>query len=136
MTTETDTLTDEQRAWIEGLRELADFVEAHPEIDAASTFTLNLWMHEKSDLADWMKRLGGKWDKYTGLDAYFIMRRMFGPHRIELNANREAVCERTQVGTKTVEKPDPELLAAVPLVTVEEPVYEWKCPDSLLAEAS
>lgn len=36
-------------------------------------------------------------------------------------------CNKVQVGTKQVEKPDPE----APTVTVEEPVYEWQCPDVL-----
>ena len=36
-------------------------------------------------------------------------------------------CNKVQVGTKTVEKPDPN----APTVTVEEPVYEWQCPDVL-----
>ena len=41
-------------------------------------------------------------------------------------------CERVQVGTKTVEQYDPEALAAVPMVTVEEPVYEYRCSDDPL----
>lgn len=40
------------------------------------------------------------------------------------------VCERVQVGTRTVSKPDP----AAPLIDVEEPVYEVRCPDSVLAD--
>jgi hypothetical protein len=49
------------------------------------------------------------------------------------------LCERVQVGTKTVTKPDPTQLeainaarAAVPTIEVEEPVYEMHCPPSLL----
>lgn len=40
---------------------------------------------------------------------------------------REGVCERVQVGTKTVEKPAP----GAPTVAVEEPVFEYRCPDPL-----
>lgn len=43
------------------------------------------------------------------------------------------VCERVQVGTKTVQKFDPEQLASVRKVTVQEPVYEFRCPDPIIA---
>lgn len=46
---------------------------------------------------------------------------------------REGVCERVQVGTKTVEKYDSDALLAIPKVIVEEPVFEWMCPDPLRA---
>lgn len=39
------------------------------------------------------------------------------------------VCEMVQTGTRTVRKPDPKALASVPLVDVEEPVFERRCPD-------
>ena len=44
---------------------------------------------------------------------------------------REGVCERVRVGTKTVEKYDSDALLSIPKVTVEEPVFEWMCPDPL-----
>lgn len=42
------------------------------------------------------------------------------------------VCERKQVGTKKVESFDPEQLAALTRITVEEPVYEYFCVDPIL----
>jgi len=45
---------------------------------------------------------------------------------------RDGVCERVQVGTKTVEKPDPDAIVNAPMVTVQEPVYEWLCPDPII----
>lgn len=44
---------------------------------------------------------------------------------------RDGVCERVQVGTKTVVKYDEDALLSVPKVTVEEPVYEYRCPDPI-----
>lgn len=41
------------------------------------------------------------------------------------------VCERVQVGTKKVEKYDPEALSAIPKIVVEEPVFEYRCPDPI-----
>jgi|TARA_R100000482_G_scaffold124710_2_gene78569 hypothetical protein len=43
------------------------------------------------------------------------------------------VCERVQVGTKSVEKYDSDALLSIPKITVDEPVYEYRCPDPILA---
>ena len=51
--------------------------------------------------------------------------------QVEVNFG-SGTCERVQVGTKTVEQYDPEALAAIPKVTVEEPVYEYRCSDDPL----
>ena len=41
----------------------------------------------------------------------------------------EGVCERVQVGTRTVMKPDPTI--DVPMVEVEEPIFEVRCIDPI-----
>ncbi|MCC2033099.1 hypothetical protein [Microbacterium allomyrinae] len=46
---------------------------------------------------------------------------------------RSGVCERVQVGTKRVERFDPAVIASIPKVTVDEPVYEYMCPDPIVA---
>lgn len=46
---------------------------------------------------------------------------------------REGVCEKVQVGTKKVERVDPEVYDSLPRVEVEEPVYEYRCPDPITA---
>lgn len=51
--------------------------------------------------------------------------------RVEVNFG-SGVCEQRQVGTKVVETYDPEQLAALTRITVEEPVYEYFCPDPIL----
>lgn len=43
------------------------------------------------------------------------------------------VCERVQVGTVKKMIHDPALVAEIPLVEVEEPVLEWRCPDPIVA---
>lgn len=59
---------------------------------------------------------------------------------IHVYAGAEYTCERVQVGTKTVERTEVIRPAETRLVTVEEPVYEWRCgpvlaPDSPDADA-
>ena len=51
--------------------------------------------------------------------------------RVEVNFG-SGVCEQKQVGTKVVETYDPEQLAALTKITVEEPVYEYFCTDPIL----
>lgn len=41
------------------------------------------------------------------------------------------VCVQKQVGTKKVERYDPDALANIPRVTVEEPVFEYLCADPI-----
>ena len=53
--------------------------------------------------------------------------------RVEVNFG-SGVCERRQVGTKVVETYDPEQLAALTKITVEQPVYEYLCLDPILAQ--
>ena len=43
----------------------------------------------------------------------------------------ETACERVQVGTKRVERVDPQAYAALPKEMVDEPVYEYRCADPL-----
>lgn len=44
----------------------------------------------------------------------------------------EALCERVEVGERTVEQIDPAYLAEAPKVTVTEKLYEWRCSDDIL----
>lgn len=54
-------------------------------------------------------------------------------HSVKVNIMiGEALCERVQTGTKTVERVDPDYLALAPKITVEEPVYEIRCSDDIL----
>jgi hypothetical protein len=76
------------------------------------------------------KMIRGIWEKKT--DEYnFILSRtvviLENIWRIEVNITRDEVCEQVQVGTRKVERPDPNV--TVPMVEVEEPIYEWKCPE-------
>lgn len=55
-------------------------------------------------------------------------------HGIEWKIDfRDGVCEMVQVGTKKVERVDPEVYATLPRVEVNEPVYEYRCPDPIVA---
>jgi hypothetical protein len=121
-------MNDYLERWCKGLRELADFAELHEDLfDCAPRVICNVFAHDAGEMAA-KARLMGKANKREQGDWYFL-ERSFGPHSIALNISREKICERVQVGTKRVMKPAPN----APQIEVEEPVYEWSCPDSVLA---
>lgn len=126
-------MTDTANSFADGLRELADFVEPRPELFSVYVVAgvwLNLFADSREEFAEKARDFGDA-DKIERGD-WYILRKRFGPHGVDLNIRREKVCTRVQVGTRTVSAPDPEAAAALPLVETEEPVYEWQCPDSIL----
>jgi hypothetical protein len=129
-----------QREFIDGLRKLADFLEAHPEVPAeyGVNFIVNAgWADDGLTAPERLARIAripGGWEKQSDEHSFDLVRK-FGAHTLTVFANHEYVCERV-VHTETVtrEVPDPERLAEVPTITVTEEVerVEWKCPESLL----
>ena len=124
--------TEEKREkWLNDLRELVLYLGANPEaINHYSQLRVVQWADDASDMADLAVSIGGRWDKEE-TDTHFRLIKSFGTHEVVIVTDREKVCERVQIGVETVEVPDP----TVPLVSVTRPVYEWRCPDSLLALA-
>lgn len=130
--------------WIEGLRKVADFFEQHPEVMPlgwmrggefeACPETFNIPNQTKQQLSIAAKALGHA-DKVL-TDSHFTIHGLVGGHAIDFYNTRESVCERVVVGTKVV--PAHILPAREEMVIPEsvQEVYEWKCPDSLLAGAS
>lgn len=134
----TDPKTVERAEFVRGLRELADFLAAHPEIDFSpdyGTATVQWWCGGPNDLAAAARTLGRVEKKSD--DSFLSLVRHFGPHKIDAYALHSRVCERVVVRTETVatEVPDPEALKQVPTVTVteEREIVEWRCPESILA---
>lgn len=142
----------ERAAYTRGLREIADWLDANPEIQLPyldSTIsgkdqpTLNIllgWWSGK-DQREQMATIGramGKFDKYARPDGdRFAISRVFGSIALTVTADRDEVCERIVVGTREVteEVPDPEAVAALPKVSVTKVVEDvrWECR-SILAD--
>lgn len=143
-------MTD-RTAFAQGLRDLADALEAHPEIPLPYQF-LTARVHPPRDLDDDRKReyakrraaeiaraIPAKVDKQT-FGSLFALTASFGPVKLEVFFDREQVCERVVTGTRTVteEEPDPEEVEKLPKRTVTREVedVEWRCPDSLLGSVN
>lgn len=145
-------------AYTQGLREIADWLDAHPEvklphigahIPGCELPSLPIWIRAPykwdDDQRDARARLAeiaramGRANKGPGLvDGTFIVWRQFAGLAVFAQTERDEVCEKVVTGVReeTVEVPDPEALAAVPKVTVTRTVedFGWIC-SPLLAEA-
>lgn len=132
----------------QGLRALADMVEANPELAPELRWALGKLYapvspnrKPKKLISEFIraaKAHGAKvfkrsLDKHSGVDLFF------GPVGVWVYADRNLVCERKVIGTKKVIDmvPDPVLLAAVPTIEVtrDEDVVTWICPPYLEAVA-
>ena len=91
---------------------------------------VEVWAYSAEELRDRardVKALVGRLDKEQGSDGIELIGTL---HDVTVKvAALGGVCERVQVGTTTVTKPDPNAA----LVEVEVPVYETRCPESVLA---
>ena len=142
----TTTSTDPRADYIAGLRALADLLESTEELPLPNTDTVywylfgsaNLTLEEqKTEALRIVRMLPGKQDKETTGDLYRLTGHVRGL-QTQVIVERDAVCERVVVGTRTVEveEPDPEAVAALPKVRRTEVVeqVEWRC-HPLLADA-
>lgn len=107
-----------RRLFVEGLRALADWYEAHPGVLVPKYgHTINVSAEAEEFRAS--ARSGGGWAKMF-TDQWVVLRRTFGPIILDVFTPRRAVCTARVVGTRLVpEQP------AVP--AREEPVVEWDC---------
>jgi hypothetical protein len=133
--TENDTRTERQKA-VDGIRALADFLEAHPDLDAPDTDRFHVcltWNGDpKAEMAKWARAASHlKPVKDFDSDQFARLLIPFGPTSIEVFANRSQICERVVTGVTQVTEtvPDPELVKAVPLVEVTREIedVEWVC---------
>lgn len=125
----------ERQEFIHGLRELAEMLEADERLplpygeQVLITFPDPEDGEDKSDtLARLARAIPGRVDKKFEGGTVSLDRR-FGPITYRLFSS--GVCERVQVGTKTVTREEP---VETRTVTEEVPRYEYRCPGSLLAD--
>lgn len=84
--------------YVQGLRDMADFVERTPDFPLDCTANFNIfpgWGHDDSEIKSEMARYArmlAPVEKDTLLGEWFILRRKFGPVTIEVNAKRDKVC--------------------------------------------
>lgn len=124
--TESNIETERRRACVNGLRQMATFIEEHPELPVPLGVGLNVFVSDKGQLAE-VARVGGvKWEKCANGDFFYIKANFEGEHSYEVNISRKEICRRVVTGTR-VEPAQPER---------EVEIVEWVCNDEpLLAGA-
>lgn len=138
MTTIDQTTADERTAYIAGLHALADALETNPGLALplyGGEYTpLAVYLvgekNQREQLAAWAKAIPGRKSKVDRDNRLDLKGAFHGLH-ISVTVARDEVCEKVVLGTHEVteEIPDPELLAAVPIVSVTRTVedVQWIC---------
>jgi hypothetical protein len=138
--------TPKQKDWIEGLRAMADFAEAHPEMLSEYPMAVSLYCNlpdgdPKEEMARMARTLAPCEKKVTdyGSPSFHLVKR-FGPHTYTFFTERENVCVRRVVGTEEVEVEGytdeaQAIIDAIPRVvkTEEREIVEWDCEPLLSA---
>jgi hypothetical protein len=113
---------------VRDLRAVADFLADHADalpgdvgVQLAYYPVLALRCHDAPAMARTVKWVGGGAKRST--DYLMHVERSFGGLVVDVTADREEVCRKVKVGTRTVTVPAPD----APTIEVEEDVYEWEC---------
>lgn len=128
------------------IRALADFIEHNPDLFKQLDYTTHSFLlsvnrseDPVSEMAKFIRAGMAQGAKITKdySDKYGSVKLTWGAVSLDIYAPRDQVCERVVTSTETVTKsvPDPDRLAEVPLVEVEEVVetVEWVCKPLLAA---
>lgn len=159
-------LTGDARAeFLSDARDLIDWLIARPEVPLhrysnLSVLVYDSWVEDNPEYGPdgevvsrpqrhftpaKVARAMGKADKHAGYN--FSLERPFGAHRYTFYMDRDSVCEPKVVGERQVTEKVPtdeekiaQLQAQIDAlheeVTRTEPVVEYDCPKSLLADAA
>jgi hypothetical protein len=124
-----------RRAFVAGLRELADWYEQAPHWmpEPNPRFEIDVFEYSNRDLPAFAHILG-KCTKDT-IASFFFLRRMFGPIIFNVNFARELVCERKVIRHIVPETTVPASEKQV-IPEHEEEVVEWDCSKSIFADTS
>jgi hypothetical protein len=137
----TDIVSNARQEYIEGLRKLADLLEATPELPIPAIYDTAVKWHEWNFAAEvarlsslipgTMRKNDPSEDWYNATYYELASAEKLGPFTLTVVSYRSTVCEKVQTGTKTVKVPAVE---AAPAHVKEVPVFEYVC-SPLLAKA-
>ena len=130
---------DDRINTIQGLRDMADWLERNPQALLGPSrwngIYVSFYGAEKEQILALASTAGGIAKNYYG--SSFELVQKFGPVTYSMGGKRDDVCTKKVVGTKTVQKEDPDVrrerLKDIPMIEVEEEIVEWEC-HSLLAQ--
>jgi len=114
------------RDYVKGLRDFADWLEAnpdYPELNKVNGFT---FVYNQDELRDCAKKLGQA-EKGWGTEL-FTLTKAFGPVEFRTNIFRERLCERV-VTKKVIPAHTVEAQEAYEVPERTEETVEWQCPE-------
>ena len=117
---------EERRAFIQGLRELANFVENTPELRTPCGADFYIFARNPDEFSREGIALGNCRKSEGG--QYVNLYRNFGPHKLEVTGEHEQVCIRKVIG---VEKVTEKVPTGWEERTVEKEIIRWDCPQVL-----
>ena len=126
-------MTEQRKEYVKGLRDLADWYEAHPEIELPyEPVHDNYAVNSKEDAASVIRALGRCDKEYSG--NLLTISRQFGPIKAKFVFYREAVCRKVVVGTREVPE---QVIPAQPEEVIPahvEEITKWECEPILATE--
>ena len=127
-------MTAQYQDFIDGLRKMADFLEAHQLTKLDGAYGVNMYARSPEDLREAVRLLGSCEKKVNG--DYLWFRKHFSPTvYLDVNCNHELVCKRVLKGTKVIPATEAQVIEVPAKPERVEEVYEWICPDSILRPA-
>jgi hypothetical protein len=144
--TATDRRADRRAAYIKGMRALMDTLEANPDVplpwqgtsSSPMTFHYLTGENPRRDMALAARAIPCKWAKseqesQDGRLAWLNLDGLLHGLHIQLDAYRDAVCERVVTGTEEREVEKVITPAVTEKVTESVPVVEWRCGSIMAA---
>lgn len=120
--------------FVESLRALADFYEAHPGLSAAYSLTgdlLSIFPSGKQELAECARLMGNSLKSSDDTFFYITREEKIGSFILRALEYRTNVCERVVVGTEHVPE---QAIEAMIIPAHEREIVEWRCPEAILSE--
>lgn len=108
---------DNELSKADSLRLIADWLDKHPEFNESFWIQCNTWTSKPEEFTAYARALSPVSKRFG--DAWAEISRYFGCIRVEININREAVCVKRVIGTRTV--PERHYPART------EEIVEWDC---------
>lgn len=115
-----------------GLRALADFIEAHPELPRPAYLAdqPHVWCPRGDEVQTLIRTAAAAGVPVTKhhSESQRNVGLRFGPFEAMALINKSEVCERVVVGTRTVQVPDPAYIPPeTPMVDHTVEITEWRC---------
>jgi hypothetical protein len=112
-----------------GLRELADFLDSHPDLPIFNCPDVATHIWNRKDFLNAVRAMGGAKKDYAG-DYFKLVKTFTGGVTLRIQCERQTVCERVVTGEEEIEVFD----LTAPKIKVKREKYEWRCDPLALLE--